>query len=87
MNKVDFSVPNSFFMSCWAKMPSYHKLWGGPSSNSVPFRGINRILRFVVQKRFANDLTWAYFIFVADAADNVRGEVFVMWRNLRGGEI
>ena len=25
----------------------------------------------------------AYFIFVADAADIVRGEFFVMWRNFR----
>ena len=29
----------------------------------------------------------AYFIFVADAADIVCGEFFVMWRNIRYGKI
>ena len=29
----------------------------------------------------------SYFIFVADAADIVRGEFFVMWRNIRYREI
>ena len=30
---------------------------------------------------------YTYFIFVADAADIVRGEFFVMWKNFRYREI
>ena len=51
------------------------------------FGEIAEILGLDLLKNLNQRWAQAYFIFVADAADIVRGEFFVMWRKFRYREI